>query len=112
VARGQRRRQGFARLALRASADYRECTVVGANDDPPVAGKQRRSSGASRWLAAAGPMRVMGLLAAVAAAAILIVGILWSPLGFHLGPFRTAGGPSSPSQNLPSLTLPIRAALY
>jgi hypothetical protein len=54
----------------------------------------------------------MGLVAAVAVAAILLVGILWSPSGFDFARLFTGGSPASPSQNLPSLTLPIRAAFY
>lgn len=54
----------------------------------------------------------MGLLAAVALTAILLVGILWSPSGFDLNRLRTGRSQASPSPDLPSLTLPIRAAFY
>jgi hypothetical protein len=51
-----------------------------------------------------GRLRITGLAVGVAVAAALLVGILWAPLGLHLGPL--------PAQRQPSLTLPIRAAFY
>ncbi len=51
-----------------------------------------------------GWLRITGLMVGVAVAATLLLGILWAPLGLHLGPL--------PAQRPPSLTLPIRAAFY
>ena len=55
---------------------------------------------------------MIGVVAAVGVAAILLVGIIWSPLGFGLTKPRAGGSAATPSPSLPSLTLPIRAAFY
>jgi hypothetical protein len=54
----------------------------------------------------------MGMLAGVGLTAILLVGILWSPSGFDLTRLLTGRSPATPSPDLPSLSLPIRAAFY
>ncbi|MEP6753145.1 MAG: hypothetical protein ABI959_10410 [Candidatus Dormiibacterota bacterium] len=56
--------------------------------------------------------RVIGLLAAVALAAILLVGIVWFTTGFDYTRLLSGRSPASPSPDLPSVTLPIRAAFY
>jgi len=53
-----------------------------------------------------GGLRVTALVVALGAAAGLLVGLLWAPLGLR------QGAQPSPSHSLPSLTLPIRAAFY
>jgi hypothetical protein len=68
--------------------------VVGASDDRQAARK-------SGWKGS-GRLRVTGLVVVLAVAASLVVGIVWARLG----------GPSSQSQSLLSVTLPIRAAFY
>ena len=54
----------------------------------------------------------MGLLAVLTVIAILLAGIVWSMSGFDLTRRLMGRSPASPSAELPSLSLPIRAAFY
>jgi hypothetical protein len=79
-------------------------------DDKHAADREQRLSSETQW--GRRRARVIGLLTAVAVVAILLVAILWSPFGFDRAKLRGGGSTVSPAQNLPSLTLPIRAAFY